>query len=74
MESATSHLAVEPASTTVTNDSALTLQNTTEEVKQEDVSPTIYVEGYESPEAKIVLMGTDNVGLRVHDYYLKAAR
>jgi hypothetical protein len=33
-----------------------------------------YVEGFDDPSANVVLMASDKVALRVHDYYLKAAR
>jgi hypothetical protein len=33
-----------------------------------------YVEGFDDPSANVVLMGSDKVALRVHDYFLKAAR
>lgn len=74
MESASSPLAADPAPTTVIEDSAPTHQDFTEETTPEDVPSTTYLEGFESPAAGVVLMGTDDVGLRVHDYYLKAAR
>jgi hypothetical protein len=37
-------------------------------------APTRYLEAYDEPSANIILVGSDGVGLRVHDYYLKAAR
>lgn len=33
-----------------------------------------YMEGFDDASANVVLMGSDKVALRVHDYYLKAAR
>jgi hypothetical protein len=37
-------------------------------------SNVTYIEGFDDPSANVVLMGSDKIGLRVHDYYLKAAR
>jgi hypothetical protein len=41
-----------------------------------DVAPSdvTYVDGFDDPNANVVLMGTDMIALRVHDYFLKAAR
>jgi hypothetical protein len=33
-----------------------------------------YMEGFDDSSANVVLMGSDKVALRVHDYFLKAAR
>lgn len=41
---------------------------------QEDTQAPVYLAGFDAPEAGVVLMGTDGLALRVHDYYLKAAR
>ncbi|KAJ9103614.1 hypothetical protein QFC20_004770 [Naganishia adeliensis] len=35
--------------------------------------PTRFLEGYDEPSANVVLVGSDGVGLKVHDCYLKAA-
>jgi hypothetical protein len=33
-----------------------------------------FVTGYNDPCANVVIVSSDQIGLRVHDYYLKAAR
>jgi hypothetical protein len=33
-----------------------------------------YAKGFDDPNANVILMGSDNIALRVHDYFLKAAR
>jgi hypothetical protein len=39
-----------------------------------DFSNVSYIEGFDDPNANVVLMGSDKIALRVHDYFLKAAR
>lgn len=40
----------------------------------DDHTPTRFLDGYDDPSADVILVGSDRVGLRVKDYYLKAAR
>jgi hypothetical protein len=39
-----------------------------------DLSPIPYVEGYDDPDANVVIVCFDKKAMRVHDYYLQAER